>query len=136
MSGLTQLAAQALRLAERQAQAKARRTALKLAGGAVAGIFFCIAVGFAAFGGFLLLAAETGPVTAAFLMALLGLLLAILALLIAQQVGKSGHSGQGLPPELHAQLDTLSREAGKELGRSAPYIVAAGFIAGFLSGKK
>lgn len=137
MSGLAKLAAQALHMAEAQAQAKARNAALKLAGAAVAAVFFCTAVGFAAFGGFLLLATETGPITAAFLMALLGLLLAILTLLIAKQAGGSSKQKQGaLPPELMAQLDLLAKEAGQEMGRAAPYVVLAGFVAGFLSGRK
>ena len=137
MTSLLSLAGQALHLAERQAEASARRAALKVAGGAVAAIFLCVALGFAAFGLFLLLATELGAVTASFLTALCALLLAILALLVARQVAKTRNKTEhGLPPEMMAQLETLSREAGQEIGKAAPYIVVAGFVAGFLSGRK
>lgn len=137
MIPLAKLAGQALRLAERQAEAKARRAVLKAGGGAVAALFFCIAVGFAAFGGYMLLSAGLGPVAAAFVMALLALGLGALVLLIAGQVARSrARDSAALPPEIEQQLETLSREAGQEIGKAAPYIVLAGFLAGFLSGRK
>lgn len=137
MTTLAKLAGQALRLVERQAEAKARRAALKAGGGAVAAVLFCVAVGFAAFGTFLLLASALGPVGAAFLTALLALALAGVALLVAQQIAEARkHSTGGLPPELEKQIELLSREAGQEIGKAAPYIVLAGFAAGFLSGRK
>lgn len=134
---LIDLAGQALRLAEHQAEAKARRAALQIAGGAVAAVFFAAALGFAGFGVFLMLAAELGPVTASFLTALLALVLAILALLIARQMADARRRDTPqIPPELHQQLESLSREAGEEIGKAAPYVVLAGFAAGFLSGRK
>jgi uncharacterized membrane protein YfcA len=137
MTSLLGLAGQALNLAERQAEATARRTALKLAGGAVAAVFFCVAIGFAGFGVFLLLDTELGAVTASFLTALGALLLAIIALQVSRNLAATRKTNNhGLPPELMAQLDTLSREAGQEIGKAAPYIVVAGFVAGFLSGRK
>lgn len=137
MTSLLTLAGQALRLAERQAEAKARRAALQLAGAGVAALFFAIAMGFAGFGVFLLLTAELGAVTASFLTALMAAVLAILALLIARQIATSRRKETSqIPPELQEQLEKLSLEAGQEIGKAAPYIVLAGFAAGFLSGRK
>lgn len=127
------LAGLARDVAETRAREAARRAARKAAALLVAGVLLVITLVFAAIAVYLALAAELGSVTAALIIAGGALFLALAVLSLSRSKPRTPPAAE---QRLEAEVDMLAEEAKRQLRENSPYLVAAAFVSGFLSGKK